>query len=123
MPQYIEIAVVSSDIEALRAITKDSPISQPGIAPKYHLVALHKPSGKRVIGLSELDNIRVLFWVALDEQAKIVCEEFHRRNTNNKQYSRGFYGDLLPEPVILVKSSTEFKEVVHKVYKAFCASS
>ena len=74
MPQYIEIAVVSSDSEALRSITKGSRISQPGIAPKYHLVALDKPNGKRVIGLSELDSTRVLFWVALDEMAKDTCE-------------------------------------------------
>jgi hypothetical protein len=123
MPQYIEIAVVASSSEALQSVTKGARISEPGIAPKYFLVALDKPTGKRVIGLSELKHEHILLWVALDNSARHKCDELHQQNVGNKNYSRGFYDAHLPEPVVRVESNAEFKKKVAAIYDAFCATS
>ena len=123
MPQYIRVAVVSSNSETLRKITKGSKISEPGIAPRYSLVALSKPDGKRVIGLSDLECERVLLWIALDNKAREKCDELHLKNAKSKKYNRGFYNVHLPEPVIQVKSNSEFKKKVDDIYEAFCETS
>jgi hypothetical protein len=123
MPQYIEIAVVASKSDTIRAITKGAKISEPGIAPRYFLASLDKPSGKRVINLSELESDRILFWIVLDDKAKSECEKLHLKNTKNIKYSRGFYDIHLPDPVIQVSSNSEFNKLIKVVYEAFCATS
>ena len=123
MPQYIMIAVVSSTGDRLRAITKGAQTSEPGIAPRYSLVALDGQLCKRMIPLSELEKERVLLWIALDDQAKVICQQLHQINLANEQYSRGFYDTFLPEPVVRIDSSKEFQEKVAEVYKAFCETS
>jgi hypothetical protein len=47
MPQYLEVAVVGKEEKLVKTITKGVPISQPGIAPKYHLVSLSPATHKR----------------------------------------------------------------------------
>ncbi len=40
MPQYIEITVVGADQKTVKSIPKGAPVSQSGIAQKYHFVSL-----------------------------------------------------------------------------------
>ena len=123
MPQYIHVAVVASNSKRLRDFTKSARISEPGVAPRYSLVSLKEPSGKRVLGWSELDCNNVLLWIALDDVAKAVCDEQHQKNLANPRYSRGFYDIHLPLPVIKVTSKLEFEKKVREIDEAFYATS
>ncbi|MCL2914282.1 hypothetical protein L2725_10935 [Shewanella corallii] len=123
MPQYIEIAVVGADQKTVKSITKDAPVSQPGIAPKYHLVSLSDASSKRITKFSELNYDRVFVWVALDEESKLACEAAIKINDSRSSFERGFYNHHLPESLIMVGNENEFLATAKKIYEAFCATS
>jgi len=123
MPQYIEIAVVGADQKIVKSITKGAPISQPGIAPKYHLVSLSEVTSKRLVNLAELNYERVLLWVSLDEQSKLACENAIKINEKRAGFDRGFYDQHLPESLIVVGTKNEFLATTKKIYEAFCETS
>lgn len=123
MPQYIEIAVVGADQKTVKSVTKGAPISQPGIAPKYHLVSLSDASSKRITKFSELSYDRVFVWVALDEESKSICESAIKNNERRSGFDRGFYNHHLPESLITVENKNDFLSTTKKIYEAFCATS
>ncbi|ELH0894802.1 hypothetical protein Q9887_001683 [Vibrio fluvialis] len=123
MPQYIEIAVVGADQKTVKSVTKGAPVSQPGIAPKYHLVSLSDASSKRITKFSELNYDRVYVWIALDEESKSVCESAIQNNERRTEFDRGFYSHHLPESLIVVGNKNEFLSTTKKIYEAFCATS
>jgi len=123
MPQYIIIAVVSSNMATLKKITKDALIFQPGVAPRYKLVTLDGKEGKRITSLEEIEVHRILLWIALDDAALAKCNEMNSQNLENPHYNRGFYDQHLPNPVIKIDSPDHFRNKVEEISEAFCATS
>lgn len=117
------IAVVSSNMASLKKITKGAKIFQPGVAPRYQLITLDGTEGKRIIRLEDIDCLRILLWIALDDTALTKCNEMNSRNLDNPNYSRGFYEQHLPNTVIKIDSHKEFQTQVEQISEAFCATS
>lgn len=123
MPQYIEIAVTGSDADELKRMTDDTIVYMTGIAPRYKLVALNGGPIPGGTSLPELDAFRVLFWIALDDDSRAVCEKLDAANKERKDYTRGFYQELLPRRIVQVSGKDEFVKVLEGVLHAFGMSS
>jgi len=123
MPQYIEIAVVSSSINGFEPIQGVRALATAGIAPRYRLVTIHPPERHGVTHLDLLETAQIGLWVALDDESMHRCQELYTALSSRPGYSRGFYDDLLPVAVIRIKDLGEFLALTDKVMEAFCASS
>jgi hypothetical protein len=123
MPQYLEVAVVGKEEKLVKTITKGVPISQPGIAPKYHLVSLSPATHKRFTEFESLNFEHVLVWIALDKESASKCKIAINKNKSRKNYERGFYDYHLPDSLLFATSNKEFHLLTTKIYEAFCATS
>ena len=115
--------MVGKDEKLVKSITKGASISQPGVAPRYHLVSLSPATHKRITEFEKLDFEHVLVWIALDKESASKCEIAIKKNELRKKYERGFYDYHLPDSLLFANSKKEFLILTTKIYEAFCATS
>jgi len=116
MPAYLEVAVVASTERPLHQAASMPALNKKGVAPRYRLVSLDRPTTPGVEHFGSVPPEQIGFWVALDTEALDRCKAL-------PAYPRGFYDHWLPERVAYVTSSTELEEVAAEIWEAFCATS
>ena len=129
MPQPISVAIVCSSCDLLNRLRKKVKVSEPGMAPRYYLVALDQP-GKRIITPDSIPSAKIDLWLALDQPSLELAKRTHEEDKQKSQYERGFYDELLPECVVQIDASEfnpkrikELESWIDRVQLAFYHSS
>ena len=129
MPQPIFVAIVCSRYAELNRLRRKLKVSEPGVAPKYCLIALDV-SGKRVITPKDIPQARIDLWITLDDASFEIAKKQHQKDRANKKYDRGFYEHLFPETIIKTdvdlsdpKSIKLIEDKLDLIRKVFCETS
>jgi hypothetical protein len=116
MPQNLIVAIVCSD--PLKLIFYESKLNLPedGINPRYYFVTPDDDLNK-IINPKNYPYAFVKLWIALDTNSLIFAKKKDSANKCNKNYSRGFYDDLLPESVIYINEKLSGEQVIENLKK------
>ncbi len=117
MPQPIHVVLLGSTVDIVRKAKKYFRLSAPGIGPPY-LATLDGECSDPIRRLDDVPTGLIHLWVTLDKSAFLASQDRYRLDTQHPHYDRGFYGELLPNPCVLVdfeRSPTTAKKELSKL--------
>lgn len=126
MPQYIRIAIVANNKERLEVIKTILGLPEEGIYPRYYFVT-PKDDIDKLVNPKNYSFGHIHLWISLDAISHKFCQKKHSENLKDVNFNRGFYNQLLPNPVINIEDEKNTVEVLKKyteeILKAFCETS
>ena len=122
-PQHLNVVVLAASESGYHGIRKLEGLRKPGISPRYTLSTISPPVNTKLKAFAEVDQATVGFWIALDVPSEAMCRSVVTRLRTDPTYTRGFYDQFLPDPVVRASGMKELQDVVDDVWDAFCATS